>query len=391
MDAPQSTELGTVLTTLVDPRHARGRRYAWSSLLILIAAAIASGQQGVRAIAQWVREHADEVGPAVGVAVGRVPSEATVRRTLHALDAATLETALAAFTQTLPAPPAGEEEPGAASPWVGLALDGKAVCGANRHGAQVHLLSLVRHDDGRVQDELLVPDKTSEITAAPTLLARQDLHGTVVTMDALLTQRAIARAIHQQRGHYLMVVKQNQPELYAAITLWFTDPAPDVPVPGPRDRVTTRTKGHGRLEVRHLERSTALNAYLAWPGVGQILRRTCQRVDLGTGELQEEVTYAVTSLPRAASTAADLEALWRGHWTIENRVHHVRDRTFGEDGCQVWAGTAPQVLAALRNAVLSLLRSVGWMNIADALRHYGASASRALHLITDPPHPTTLT
>jgi predicted transposase YbfD/YdcC len=386
MDAPQSTDLGSALTTLGDPRHARGRRYAWPTLLTLIAAAVASGQQGVRAIAQWVREHATEVGPAVGLMGGRVPSEATVRRTVHALDAATLEAALAGFIQTLPAPPPTGTEDEPASPWVGLALDGKAVCGANRHGAQVHLLSLVRHDDGRVVDEVLVPDKTNEITAAPALLARHDLTGAVVTLDALLTQRAIAQTIRAQGGHYLMVVKQNQPELWDALTLWFTDPPPDAPAPVAGDGVTTYAKGHGRLEIRHLDRSAALNGYLGWPAVGQVLRRTCQRVGLGTGELGEETSYAVTSLD-ATATAAQLEALWRGHWTIENRVHHVRDRTFGEDGCQVWHGSGPQVLAALRNVVLSLRRSQGWTNVADALRHYGASASRALHLITDPPTP----
>lgn len=391
MDVPQSTDLRGVLATLADPRHARGCRYSWLALVTLIATALASGGQGVRAIAQWVREHAEEVGPAVGLAAGRVPREATVRRTVQAMVAATLEAALATFIQALPAAPSPAEADAPAAPWVGLALDGKAVCGANRHGAQVHLLSLVRHDDGRVRDELLVPDKTNEITAAPPLLARQDLRGTVVTMDALLTQRQIAQQIRQHGGAYLMVVKENQPDLREAIATWFMTPPPDAPVPGSADQVTTYAKGHGRVEVQHLERSTALNAYLDWPGLGQVLRRTCQRVALGTGELSTEVTYGITRLAAETGTAAELQALWRGHWTIENRVHHVRDRTFGEDGCQVWRGAGPQVLAALRNAVLSVLRSRGWTNISDALRHYGASALRALQLITEPPRPATLT
>ena len=63
-----------------------------------------------------------------------------------------------------------------------------------------------------------------------------------------------------------------------------------------------------------------LDGWLRWPGLGQVLRRTCERVLLATGELQREVSYAVTSLvPQQAGPKA-LEALWRGHWSIENKV-----------------------------------------------------------------------
>jgi hypothetical protein len=86
----------------------------------------------------------------------------------------------------------------------------------------------------------------------------------------------------------------------------------------------------------------------------------------------------VTSLDRQQAGARRLEAFWRGHWTIENRVHYVRDVTLAEDRCQIHKGNAPRALAALRNALLTALRYCGWANIAAALRHYGAYASRAL-------------
>ena len=104
-----------------------------------------------------------------------------------------------------------------------------------------------------------------------------------------------------------------------------------------------------------------------------------------TGQITEEVTYGVTSLPPAAASAAQVEALWRGHWTIENRVHRVRDGTLAEDACQVRVGNAPQALAALRNGLLTLLRALGWANIADAVRHYGAFAPRAIRLLSTAP------
>ncbi len=259
-------------------------------------------------------------------------------------------------------------------------MDGKAVRGANRHGAAVHLVSLVRHADAAILGQLRVAAKSNEITAVPALLADRDLAGTVTTMDALLTQRALAGQIRRQGGHDLMVVKENQPELHAALHRLFTEPPP--PLPSDCAEVYTATeKGHGRLETRTLERSAALNDCLPWPAVGQVLRRTYRSVDLATGVVSQEVTYGVASLRPAEASAAEVEGLWRGHWAIETRVHRVRDATMGEDAGQQRVGSTPQALAALRNGLLSLLRHLGWTNIADALRHYGAYAPRALHLL----------
>jgi len=387
MDTPQYSDFRSALGAVPDPRQRRGRRYPWPVLLTLIAAALVSGQQGVRAIAQWVAEHAEEVRPLLDLPPGRVPSPATLRRTLRQVAVTALEARIGRFVADLPAPPAPAPAPAGPPPpppaWVGLALDGKAVRGANRHGARLHLVSLVRHGDACVLGQLAVADKSNEIPAARRLLARRQLAGTVTTVDALLTQRKLAKQIRAQGGHSLMVVKANQPALLAAIARLFTDPPP-LEATDCAEAVATCDKGHGRLELRTLERRAALNGYLRWPDVGQVLRRTCQRINLATGEIGAEVTYGLTSLPPAAATAAAVEALWRGHWTIENRVHRVRDVTMGEDAGQVRVGRAPQALAALRNGLLSLLRAHGWTQIADAIRHYAAFAHRAVHLLTTP-------
>jgi predicted transposase YbfD/YdcC len=387
MDAPQYSDLRAALSDVPDPRQPRGQRYPWPVLLSLIGAALVSGQHGLRAVGQWVAEHGEELGPLLGLPPGRVPSTATLRRAVRAVDLRALEGRLAAFAAGLAAPtgPAAGDAPAPAAPrWTGQAIDGKAVRGANRHGADLHLVGLARHGDGLVLGQLAVADKSNEITAAPRLLDGRDLTGTVTTMDAQLTQRKLARQIRDQGGHYLMVVKANQPDLATAIVALFaTPPVPDAA--DAREQATTLDKGHGRLERRTLERSAALNGYLRWPDVGQVLRRTCRRVNVATGEITEEVTYGVTSLPPTEASAAQVEALWRGHWTIENKVHRVRDGTLAEDACQVRVGRAPQALAALRNGLLNLLRALGWTNIADAVRHYGAFAPRALRLLSTVP------
>jgi hypothetical protein len=115
-----------------------------------------------------------------------------------------------------------------------------------------------------------------------------------------------------------------------------------------------------------LQASTRLAAHLDWPGVAQVTR--LERSTLRHGEPAEEVAYGITSVPRSQANALQLLSWNRGHWRIENGSHYVRDVTFGEDASQIQEGNAPQCLAALRNAMISLLRSTGVTNIAAALR-----------------------
>lgn len=382
MDEGKYSNLMEAVIDMPDPRKARGKRHAWALLLTLISAALLSGQRSGRAIGQWVQEHSLELKtrlPLGAAGYRPLPSPSTLRRALQAIDVPALEARLAHFAQQEDAPAV----PTACAPGQGLAVDGKAVRGANRHGAQVHLVSLVEHGSARVLQQVRVRDKSNEITAVPHLLAGRDLRGTVTTMDALLTQQAIAAQILRQHGHYLMIVKENQPTLYAALELVFQRPPPALTTHH-LDRVTTTSKGHGRLETRTLERTCALNGYVDWPGVGQVLRRTCQRIELTTGEVSEKVRYGVTSLSWQAASAAQVEAVWRGHWGIENKVHYVRDVSMGEDAGQIRTGQAPQALAALRNGLLTLLRSTGVTQIADALRHYAAHLDETLALIGVP-------
>lgn len=379
MDRGQYTTLMEVLKSLPDRRKARGKRYSWTFLLALICCALASGQRSGHAIAHWISEHAAVLCTALSFTRSSVPSESTIRRALRALDVDLLEQRLAQYHQRLASTRRTTDE---TMPWQGQAVDGKELRGVRAHGQPLCLVSLVVHGSGIVLAQTEVNEKSNEITAVPQLLAGRDLHGTVITMDALLTQQMLAQQIIDQQGHYLMIVKLNQGRLHDAIRLLFDYP--------PWTRQTrsqeywlhrTFDKGHGRHEWRTLECSTALGDYLPWPGIKQVMRRTCKRLIHKTDQIQKEVTYGITSLSHDQASAAQIESLWRGHWTIENRLHYVRDVTMGEDTCQIHRNTIPHVLATLRNAIISLFRVSGWSNIADAIRHFGASVYRPLQLI----------
>ena len=136
------------------------------------------------------------------------------------------------------------------------------------------------------------------------------------------------------------------------------------------DTATSLNKGHGRRERRTVRATTALNEYLDWPGVGQVGEVTCQ-VDQD-GKRTEATRYFVTSAPRTLAGASELLDWTRGHWSIENGSHYVRDVTFGEDASRIRKGSGPEVMAAFRNAAIGFLRSTGIVNLAEALRRNAA-------------------
>jgi predicted transposase YbfD/YdcC len=138
-------------------------------------------------------------------------------------------------------------------------------------------------------------------------------------------------------------------------------------------------KGHGRTEIRRLLSTTALNDHLDWPAVAQVFE--LERVRILKDKAEVEVVYGITSLKRAGADAKELLALVRGHWGIENGLHHVRDVTLGEDGCRVRTGSSPQVLAALRNVAVHLLEEVEASSKAAATRRFHACPEEALPLL----------
>jgi predicted transposase YbfD/YdcC len=129
-----------------------------------------------------------------------------------------------------------------------------------------------------------------------------------------------------------------------------------------------------------LEATASIAAHLApaWCGVAQVCRLTRQRIV--RGKESTETVYAITSLSADKAGAADLLALSREHWGIENRLHHVRDVTYREDQGRTNAGHAPQVLAALRNTALTMLRRLGFKPV-QGIEHFAEHRQQAIDAI----------
>jgi predicted transposase YbfD/YdcC len=362
-----------VFADIPDFRKSRGKRHPLSAILALSCCAILCGYRSYSAIAAWGRNYGGRIAQALGFS-HNTPCAATLHTIFRYVDRDDVETKLGAWAQSM----AAWTAPDSPADEAAVALAGKTLRGSKKQGAPgTHLLSALSHHVGLTLAQQAVDDKTNEITQVEAVLEQVVLANRICTMDALLTQRQVAQAIVDRGGDYVMIVKENQPKLRDDIELVFTLP----PVGDRQESARTVDIGHGRIEQRNLTTSEALVGYSDWPGLAQVFELGRHVLTQKTQKERTEVVYGVTSLGPHRGTPEQLLALSRGHWHIENKSHWVRDVTFDEDRSQVRCGNIPQVMAALRNTAIGLLRWAGHTNIAAACRRLAAQPAQALALI----------
>jgi len=369
----QPHRLIEVFSDITDFRQSRGKRHPLSALLALACCAMLCGYRSYGAIAEWGRNYGTDMAHALGF-THHTPCAATLHTIFRSIDREAFEAKVGAWAESLVATVPSVPE----APEIAIAVDGKTLRGSKKQGApETHLLSVVTHRVGLTLTHQAVAAKTNEITEVETVFGKIVLAGRIVTMDALLTQRQVAQTMVAAGGDYVMIVKDNQPQLKADIALVFTlPPAGDRQAHG-----RTVDIGHGRIETRNLTTSEALVGYSTWPGLTQVFEVGRQVLIQKTGQERVEVVYGVTRLTSERATPGRVLDLVRGHWSIENKAHGVRDVTFDEDRSQVRCGSIPQVMAALRNTAIGLLRWAGHTNIAAACRRLAAQPAQALALI----------
>ena len=361
----RKVSLKEALAEIPDFRQAQGRRYELLPVLLLACVAMLCGARSESAIAEWGKNYGAKWLRRLGFKRLTAPSQPTIHRIFKQLEAAVLERAISRWAAS---------ECGVPEPLDGLAIDGKALRGARKQGAtQGYLLSALAQRLSLVLGQVAVGADTNEIGQMDELLNGLVLAGWVVTADALHTQVATAKTILAAGGDYLFTVKDNQPTLKSEIALVFATTTLADTITQAR---TTDTHG-GRIETRHIAVSSALQGLSDWPGLAQVMQLERTVINKTTGEIREETVYGVTSLASLRATPAQLNGLWRGQWTIENKLHWVRDVTFDEDRSTVRAKNAPQIMAALRNVAISALRLRKVTNIAAALRRYAAQPALA--------------
>jgi predicted transposase YbfD/YdcC len=283
-------------------------------------------------------------------------------RLLIRIDAQVLQAVLTGWLRCrLPARPAVSGRAGR----VVIAVDGKLLRGARLpDGRQVHLLSAYDTATGVVLAQVCITAKSNEIPAFAPLLEQVQaclgsLAGTIIVADALHAQVSHAHAVAVRNGHLMVTVKANQPTLLHQLKQL---PWAQVPV-GHR----TRSRGHGRRETRTVKAVTVRTpGGLGFPHAQQAVRITRTRT-IGA-KTSRETAYLVVTLPAQDAQPVELSDWARKEWHIEDRLHWVRDVTFGEDAHQARIDNGPAVAAVLRNTAIGYHRSNGETNIARATR-----------------------
>jgi predicted transposase YbfD/YdcC len=333
-----------VFDGLPDPRRqTRNKLHRLTDILVIATCAVIGGAESWEAIAAYGRTKAEFFRRFLPLENG-IPSPDTFERVFAKLDPGAFAQAFgrwmaAACEATGPIP---------------IAIDGKSARGAKKNTATgcLHAVTAWAAENRLVLGTASVADGSNEIAAIPELLRMLDLAGAIVTIDAAGCQVENARIIRQQKGHYLLAVKDNQPTLRAAVEA-VLDRACEADFVGVRsDGHEAVEDGHGRHEERYV--TVILDPVGLppdWPDAAAVVLVNRER-EVG-GERTCTSHYYLTSY---AGTAAEMAGFVRGHWDIENGLHWVLDVVFREDRSRVRQGNAGSNLAMIRRVAVSLLR-----------------------------------
>lgn len=239
-----------------------------------------------------------------------------------------------------------------------IAIDGKTLCnsidGATATSSTaIHMVSAFATEARLVLAQQKVDEKTNEITAIPKLLDLLDLKGHVVTIDAMGTQKAIARQVIDQGGDYVLALKGNQGTLNKAVRLFLETELKKPVSTALEDRYETVDKGHGRIEIRQCFVSSQvdwLDQKKYWAGLKTIgMIEETQNVN---GKTSTERRFFISSLPPHAERIASAV---RAHWLIENGLHWTLDVVFNEDQSRVRKDHAGENMALIRHITINML------------------------------------
>ena len=297
-----------------------------------------------------------------------IPTAQTFRKVFRLLDTQALQRGFAAWASSL-RPEAREV----------IAVDGKTLRGSKTSpdgkGA-LHVVSAYATEAGLVLAQRAVDGKSNEITAIPELLDMLNLKGAIVTIDAMGTQKEIARRIVDKGADYVLALKGNQTSLHEDVELFFADP-----VLAAECAASAQTDaGHGRVEERSCLAAKAdwlADRHPEWNGLRSVAAVTARRIDKKTGRESLETRYYITSLEPSPNA---ILAATRAHWGVES-FHWTLDVTFDEDSCRTRKDDSALSFAVIRHTGYNILR-------ADKSR--GSLRRKRLRACVDPEFRTKL-
>ena len=334
------TNLHHTFKSLKDPRTRRNRRHNLLDIIILSIIAVLCGAESYDSIALFGKENFDFLKQFLELKNG-IPSHDTINRVFQLLDPRQFEHCFISWAQGLKDENIVEQV---------IAIDGKTARGSKdsfHHQSALHCVNVWSVENGICLGQMECGEKTNEITTIPQILDLLDIKKTVITIDAMGTQRAIVQKIIEKEGDYILAVKGNQGSLEEEVhaTCKVNTPVADS---------CTVEKGHGRIETRRcevFEKGLMIDLDNRWEKLNTVIKITATR-ELPSGKTETQERFYISSL----NTEKDFNTMIRSHWGIENKLHWVLDVTFREDEQRKRAKHAGKNFAIVRKIALNLLK-----------------------------------
>lgn len=356
---------------ITDLRAKRGVRYKLQPFLILLFLSKLGGADRSAEIADWVKFRFVELKSLLNLDWKKSPHEVTWKRILeNAIEAQEVETIFGEYLLSM-----SEDEQ---KLWN---IDGKVVRSVKsaETDQQLHLLALQESESNLTVEQTALGEGENEISAGKRLLEQVDLTDKIVSGDAIFAQQEISKKVVEKGGEYLWKLRANQGKIYELAKNYFEKQADKY-----LGKIQDIDKGHGRLEERIILTSFRLAGEIEFPYLEQVFRIEKKSLQIKTGKQSEQMIYGITSLSVEEYGAKELLELTRGHWRIENGLHYRRDVTFKEDLVRKKSMNGGQIMAALNNLAIGILRKIGWENLAQARRFYEIQFAQGLQLIINP-------
>lgn len=332
--------------SLEDPRTAYLVEHPLLDILALTICAVICGAETWEEIEAYGHSKLDWLKTFLGLPNG-VPSHDTISRVFALLEPSQLQACFVSWVKSIAELNLGEV----------ILLDGKSARHSydkdNGKGA-IHMVSAWASENQLVLGQVKVADKSNEITAIPKLLNLLDVSGCIVTIDAMGTQKEIAKQIIDQDADYVLSLKGNQGNLHQDVVQLFdwADKTDFKEIE--HEAYQTIDKGHGRIEIRRywlLDQVEYLEDAQLWKGLKRVGMVEAERRIEGQPATTER-RYFLTSLDGGVECFADAS---RCHWGIENKLHWSLDVVFHEDDTRIRHGHAPENMTVMRKMALNLL------------------------------------
>ena len=345
-------DLAEAFENLDDPRSQINLRHPLPSVLMIAVMAILAGAEGPTDIGRWANNKAEWLCRLLPLPHG-VPQKDVYRRLLMSLNPAAFQACFEEWVQRLLE--GAQETSHVAKPV--LSIDGKTSRRSHdraKNLGALHSVSVWAGDYGLTLAQVACEEKSNEITAIPEVLKLVDLKGALITIDAMGTQKAIAKQIVDGKGDYVLALKANHEKFHDAVIEYVNDQLDHEFQGAGARRHVTREKGHGRVEKRiyaQMPVPEAIAKRHPWAGlktIGVVMLTT-----LRNGKQTSDVRYFISSLPMGVQQFARAV---RGHWRIENSCHWVLDMVFREDESRIRQSKLRECFSWLNRFTLSLLK-----------------------------------